>query len=138
MVGRVGRCGGRRLPKVGRPTGERVGEAVGGAGVGEPGEQALDVAVAVGPSAPREKREGIPARAAEIPGATQSDHRQKEQGQEERTERGLRHAPKAGGRRGRREGLLEGRDEAGFVRGSQQEQASCAILPNRLRFCPRI
>ncbi len=95
---------------MGGPTGERVGEAVGGTGVGEPGEKALDVAVAVGPPAPREERESIPAVAAEIPGATQSDHRQKEQGQEERAEGGLRHALKAGGRRGRREGLLEGRD----------------------------
>ena len=128
-----GGCGfGRRgLPELARPAGKGIGEAFSGTSTGKPGEETLDVAIAIGPDATGEEGQGITAVAAQIPGSAQADHGEKKQGEEEGLQAALGQAPKACGRWGDGERLLEGGEEAALVGGSQEQEAPGTLLPDR-------
>ncbi len=133
-VGGRGRFRGVGMPELGSPAGQRRSEAIGGTGVGDPGQKPLDMPIAIGPAASGEEGEGIAAIAAQIPGAAESDDREKEQGQQHRPQGGMPHPPDVRGRRsGGNRGLHRG-DQARLVGGGQHEQAARAVLPERLRF----
>ena len=133
-VGGRGRFRGVGMPELGSPAGQRRSEAIGGTGVGDPGQKPLDMPIAIGPAASGEEGEGIAAIAAQIPGAAESDDREKEQGQQHRPQGGMPHPPDVRGRRsGGNRGLHRG-DQARLVGGGQHQQAARAVLPDRLRF----
>ncbi len=87
------------MPELDGPTSQRTREAIGGTGVGDPGQKPLDMPIAIGPAASGEEGEGIAAVATQIPGAAQSDDRKKEQGQQHRPQGGMPHPPEVRGRR---------------------------------------
>ena len=130
MVGGCGRFCGGGVPELRGPAGQRIGEVGSGTGVGESRQESLDI----GPAASGEQSEGITAVATEIPGAAQSDDREKEQGQQQRAQGGLPHPPEMGGRRGGGNRGLHRGDQARLVGDGPHQQAARAVLPDRLRF----
>ena len=130
VVGRDGGFGRGWLPELARPAGQRIREAVSRTGVGKPGEEPLDVAIAISPAAPGEQGQGITTRAAEVPGTTQADDRQKEQGQQQGTQRRLRQTSKARGRRSCGQRVLQGGDAAALVRCGQEQEAAGTRMPD--------
>ena len=108
-----------------------ISERVSGASASKPGQQALDVAVAVGQATPSQQGEGIASLAAQVPGATQASRREKQEGEQQGTKGGLGHASETRGRRGGWERLLKGGDEAGLAGGGQEQEAARTVLPSR-------